>query len=367
LEWREEYGRGGTAVGVARARDLVNRKNLSPDTVARMVSYFARHEVDKEATGFREGEEGFPSAGKIAWQLWGGDAGKAWSEKKWSQIKDEDEEKSIDVRQTTAPRSEQRTALWRKMVQGRSKIEKAYLSKFTRLLAEARREQIAKINANASLFGQSNKVLSPQLVFSLDPWKNKVTKEFRKVNIEALNDSTREVNEEIERIKPPTPAAPNAPKADPWKLPPSKAISFLDQRENLLKGIADDIHKEIMSIIELGMTDRLGSEAIAEKIREKFNQISNGRAKTIARTETGAAYGYSREEAMKAAGIGFKEWLATQDDRCRATHLAADGQIVPMDQPFDVGGAALMYPCDPDGPPEEIINCRCVQVAVDRP
>lgn len=79
LKWREEYGRGGTEVGVARARDISNRRNLSFETVQRMNSYFARHEVDKEAEGWNQGEEGFASAGRIAWQLWGGDAGRDWA------------------------------------------------------------------------------------------------------------------------------------------------------------------------------------------------------------------------------------------------------------------------------------------------
>jgi len=79
LKWREEYGRGGTEVGVARARDISNRRNLSFDTVQRMNSYFARHEVDKQAEGWNQGEEGFASAGRIAWQLWGGDGGRDWA------------------------------------------------------------------------------------------------------------------------------------------------------------------------------------------------------------------------------------------------------------------------------------------------
>lgn len=81
LEWRQEFGRGGTEIGVARARDISNRANLSAETVKRMVSYFARHEVDKQAEGFSPGEKGYPSAGRIAWALWGGDPGKAWAEK----------------------------------------------------------------------------------------------------------------------------------------------------------------------------------------------------------------------------------------------------------------------------------------------
>ena len=81
LKWRDEYGRGGTEVGVARARDISNMRNLSFDTVQRMNSYFARHEVDKEATGWNQGEEGFPTAGRIAWQLWGGDAGRDFAKR----------------------------------------------------------------------------------------------------------------------------------------------------------------------------------------------------------------------------------------------------------------------------------------------
>jgi len=93
LAWREEFNRGGTEVGVARARDISNRRNLSPDTIGRMVSYFARHEVDKKGQGFSRGEEGYPSAGRIAWALWGGDAGQSWANEKSRQIDTESESK----------------------------------------------------------------------------------------------------------------------------------------------------------------------------------------------------------------------------------------------------------------------------------
>ena len=90
LEWRKEYNRGGTAVGVARANQLVNKERLSISTVKRMYSFFSRHESDKQAQGFRPGEEGYPSAGRIAWALWGGDAGFSWSKKKRDQIEREE-------------------------------------------------------------------------------------------------------------------------------------------------------------------------------------------------------------------------------------------------------------------------------------
>ena len=95
LKWRDEFGRGGTEVGIARARDISNGKNLSPDTINRMVSYFARHEVDKQGEGWSPGEPGFPSNGRIAWALWGGDPGRVWAEKVQNQMRVRDEAGSI--------------------------------------------------------------------------------------------------------------------------------------------------------------------------------------------------------------------------------------------------------------------------------
>lgn len=83
--------RGGTAVGVARARQLANRQNVSPSTARRMKAYFDRHEVDKQATGFKRGEKGFPSRGKQAWELWGGNAGYGWAKKLVRQMNAADE------------------------------------------------------------------------------------------------------------------------------------------------------------------------------------------------------------------------------------------------------------------------------------
>ena len=97
LEWRKEFGRGGTEVGVARARDIKNRKELSFDTVKRMYSFFSRHEVDKKAEGFSPGEDGYPSAGRIAWALWGGDAGFSWSRKIAGMLDDDRNEEAVNM------------------------------------------------------------------------------------------------------------------------------------------------------------------------------------------------------------------------------------------------------------------------------
>jgi hypothetical protein len=80
LKWKED-GKAtgaGTPVGWGRATDIVNGSAMSLDTVKRMYSFFARHEVDKKGKGFYDGPE-FPSNGRIMWDAWGGDAGFSWS------------------------------------------------------------------------------------------------------------------------------------------------------------------------------------------------------------------------------------------------------------------------------------------------
>jgi len=94
------------------------------------------------------------------------------------------------------------------------------------------------------------------------------------------------------------------------------------------------------------------------------------RREMIARTETIRASNAGSQALFNDWGVELKEWIATPDNRARATHLAAWSDYseggtpgpIPMDQVFGVGGSSLMYPGDPSGSPGETINCRCVLV-----
>ena len=97
LKWKDEGKPGGTLVGLARANQLKDRDPLSASVVLRMYSFFSRHEVDKRATGFNSGEEGFPSKGRVAWDLWGGDGGYSWSSAKRNQIMRDREGKALQL------------------------------------------------------------------------------------------------------------------------------------------------------------------------------------------------------------------------------------------------------------------------------
>jgi HK97 family phage portal protein len=86
---KPESERGMTAVGIARARDLMNRVRLSEDTIRRMASYFERHEVDKQGSTWDEQGKGWQ-----AWYGWGGDDGFAWAKRKIEEFDRERERNS---------------------------------------------------------------------------------------------------------------------------------------------------------------------------------------------------------------------------------------------------------------------------------
>ncbi len=79
LEWRKKYDRAGTPVGLNTARTLARGGQIGIRKIRHIAKYFPRHEVDKKGKGYEPSEPGYPSNGRIAWALWGGDAGERWA------------------------------------------------------------------------------------------------------------------------------------------------------------------------------------------------------------------------------------------------------------------------------------------------
>ncbi|WP_267378834.1 hypothetical protein [Sphingomonas sp. GC_Shp_6] len=88
LALRERFHRGGTDVGVKRAQQIVDGHAMSDADVKSMHAYFARHAVDKDTHAHQWGNDEDPSAGYIAWLLWGGDEGEAWADRQRAAIAD---------------------------------------------------------------------------------------------------------------------------------------------------------------------------------------------------------------------------------------------------------------------------------------
>lgn len=153
---------------------------------------------------------------------------------------------------------------------------------------------------------------------------------------------------------------------DPWKMPAKETLSFIRHRANLLSGVSDEIHQEIEETLAQGLESQAPLRDLVKSISGKFEEIYQGRGKVIADTETAAAYGYARNKAMTEAGIKRKKWLHSPLAKVpREDHINAHGKIVPADEPFPVGNPPLMYPHDPNGSPEDVINCHCIAIPVE--
>jgi SPP1 gp7 family putative phage head morphogenesis protein len=109
-----------------------------------------------------------------------------------------------------------------------------------------------------------------------------------------------------------------------------------------------------------GWSDLIGA------VEEVLGDLETWRAERIARTETTAALNMGYEESLRAVGVKRKMWVTAHDERVRETHRAMEGVVVDLDDYFVLpSGVRLRFPCDPEGAPEEVINCRCTIVPVD--
>lgn len=117
---------------------------------------------------------------------------------------------------------------------------------------------------------------------------------------------------------------------------------------------------------ELGLT-LIGTRSMGDtigRVQDILGGASRLRATTIVRTELSRAFSVAaqgRAEQSAAAGVAMdKVWRRSGKRHPRVSHAFADGQRVAVDQPFMVGGVALMYPHDPAAPASHTINCGCV-------
>lgn len=134
----------------------------------------------------------------------------------------------------------------------------------------------------------------------------------------------------------------------------------LEMIRRRITSVAETTREQIVNQIAKGQQAGEGVDQIAKRIAGNVGIISRQRGALIARTETHGAANYGADGAARATGLTLrKEWVAAEDERTRESHSEANGQIVDMDQPFDVGNERLMYPGDPAGSAGNIINCRC--------
>ena len=150
---------------------------------------------------------------------------------------------------------------------------------------------------------------------------------------------------------------------------------YLAEVRNRLVRVPEEVYDLVAYELAVGVNLGEGVPKLRDRVDNVLSTTGSdrwpNRATVIARTETIGALNAGRHDAFSAAAEEEPDlelerlWLATDDRRTRDTHRAAEGQRVPMGQPFQVGGFELRFPGDPSGPPQEVIQCRCTMLLVE--
>ena len=167
------------------------------------------------------------------------------------------------------------------------------------------------------------------------------------------------------------------PKADPANMQSiwANAFAFMGnqvagQRVTLVSATAQ---ATLTNTIRQFMADPVfmssGEVVQSKMLRQKFDNLADYQARRIVRTEATNAANYATEQAAVNLFAGqdlTKTWRSGFDARVRDAHRAANGQVVPFNSKFSVGGESLQRPGDPNGSASNVINCRCSMIILPR-
>lgn len=119
--------------------------------------------------------------------------------------------------------------------------------------------------------------------------------------------------------------------------------------------ISETTKKYILFVISEGVKEGWGIDKIVSRIKD--DQILENRARMITRTEVIRAANVGHTIGARAFPYEVtKSWSAARDHRTRHSHRLVNGEMVEEEEKFSNG---LLFPGDPEGPAEEVINCRC--------
>lgn len=249
-------------------------------------------------------------------------------------------------------------ARWREYMKQRRETVVGFKSAFGRVLMAARIETLRKIEAKADKSAVT-KAAATDFLFDLAKFTGEFKAAMRKQQTLALDKAGTQLLKELG-------------KDDPFHFAPSKVLNFLDARANKLAGVPQSVFDRVRDSLKEGLDAGDSTAQLAARAKKVFNQLGDAEAQRIAQTETAAAYGTGRHEAMVEAGVQYKAWLTSGNANVREAHRVAGltysaDTPIKVDEPFVVDGEELMYPGDESGSPGNTINCHCVQIAVAAP
>jgi hypothetical protein len=244
----------------------------------------------------------------------------------------------------------QRRTISRDFQRLQSQIERRYVAK----IFNALKRQIKKVADDVKLFGIEFAIRRTRVI-SLDPV---MTNTIRDMHVFTGLTVANRTLKELRRHSPKKMA--NLGFNEEWTR---QILEYFNL--HLLESVTSidqTTRNHILKIMEQGFRELWSTEEIVKAINDKL--YMKNRAARIARTESTRAAGYG---VITGAGDYDyevqKEWISIPDNRRRHSHANVEGEQRDLDKPFSNG---LMFPGDPEGPPEETIFCRCTMAVVPK-
>lgn len=264
----------------------------------------------------------------------------------------------VESRALSAEQQEQRRAtIWRRNDSALRGLERAFARRWAAFFAKQGREVVAALtgkNVAARLAAASQaREIRADIAGPLDPqavarWRTQAQDLADLMHTAAATAGVTRVNNAF---------------GVSFDLEAPFIQDFIQARSNQLAGqVTDTTYRAVQQALADGVAQGASVDDLAAAVRQVFDVASSSRATTIARTEVISAANGSASLAaaqLPADVAAGQEWVSTRDERTRDDHVDADGQVVAMGQPFDVGGELLLYPGDPGGDGGNTINCRC--------
>lgn len=404
IAWRKEYGRGGTSVGLNSARYILNNTTAGAEKVRHIAKYFPRHEVDKRAEGWRQGEKGYPSNGRIAWALWGGEAGKSWSAKLVRAMNKRDEKANTAIELITRynklkqqnqdvvcnryRNADVKDILYKEHDRLLTNWEKALQDLYYDLLTKQDNKIFGVLKGNPT--GNAEGLVNFAIDENVKEWSASVydyyislANDYAFYQVDLLLPDLKQPTRVIELVKQKKNKKEIIEQGFFYRLVQFENFPIQNLRTNpvvteYVKGLIDELlpelaktskkrydtsfRKALQEALELNYTGTRLQNYVANAVKDVLSQKNLTRALTIARTESNKIANFGRGIGAKSTGLIYtKEWISQRDGLVRDAHVTLDGTEIPENSTFKYSGYTLEYPGDSSlGAPANLtVNCRC--------
>ena len=256
--------------------------------------------------------------------------------------------------------------LWKKHMLARKASVNLYKGKVSKVLMKFRAKALSKLEEVhlQKDFAEVSKKGLVDIIFSHLDYGQALNSELQAPATSLLQSAGEELLAEVGQD-------------DPWKYPPKQVLEFLASRKQPIMGSGEAVRNQLNTSLSEGVTDGETHLQLAARVKAVFNDLTDGEAKRVARTEVNIGYETARDQASYDAGIEYKAWLGSHGAHAREGHQAVEDETIDspihIDEPFDVDTEEgiteqMMFPGDDSlgATAANIINCNCTRLAAQK-